>query len=236
MSYIQKGEYKNAKESLRDEYAMEYDKCEAYIHSMRTEGKIEDNCLLQILDDFLSAQADEKSIILVTGHNLRNYCDNLLNAEKERIRNKSVYFLQWIFLIPFIISIGIFIRFFLYTKPGHFLENVNNLYIEGYELYYLLIFLTGLLLKNQISKVLFHHSRLHRRVETTIYVVIVSITCLIAILLSVLFPITVPITFPVYLTVSILTLIVFIVCWIYNRKISRVWGNINIDYDDDNDL
>ncbi|MDF2906624.1 MAG: hypothetical protein K0R34_1945 [Herbinix sp.] len=232
MSYYNNDEYRNAKKTLREEYAVEYDKCEAYIHSMRSEGKIEDHCLLQILDDFLSAQADGKSINSVTGPDLRNYCDNILKAERYRIRNKSLYFLQWILIIPLIISLMIFIRSFLYTKPGHFLENVNNLYIEGYELYYLLIFLTGLLLKNQISKVLFHQSRLHRRVERVIYAIIVGSSCLISILLSDLFPIYIPITLPVYITVSILTLIVLIACWIHNRKAKSLRGNMNIEYDE----
>ena len=218
MSYFENEEYRKAKDTLRDEYAIEYKKCETYIHSVRAEGKIEENCLFQILDDFLSAQADKKSLSVVTGPDLRNFCDKLLNAERDRISNKKVYLIQWIFVIPLIISISIFIRSFMYTKPGHFLENVNNLYIGGYELYYLLIFLTGLFLKKQFSVLFFHHSRLHRTVETVVYVLIIGITWFVATLLGALFPISIPIPYPIYILMSLLTITVFIACWTINKK------------------
>lgn len=185
---------------------------------MRSDGKIEENCLIQILDDFLSAQADEKSSTAVTGPELRDFCDRMLNAERDRSRNKSIYFLQMIFLTPFIICLIIFIRSFLYTKPGHFLENINNLHIEGYEFYYILIFITGLLFKKQISVLFFHHSRLLRKVETVVYIFIIGTTFIFASILSVLVPISIPIAYPVYSTIFFITIIAYIVCWLYKKK------------------
>jgi DNA-binding ferritin-like protein (Dps family) len=232
MSYLENNEYRKAKATLKDEYAMEYDKCEAYIHSMRTEGKIEENCLIQILDDFLSAQADDKPIHIITGPDLRNFCDNILNAERDCNRNKAVYYIQWISVIPLVISLAIFIRCFLNTKPGHFLDNIDNIYVEGYELYYLLIFLFGLLLKKQISVLFFQHSRMLRTVETAVYIFIIGITSIIAISLSTIFPISIPITYPVYIIMSILTTTVFLACWIYSKKTKPVRSNTNIECDE----
>jgi DNA-binding ferritin-like protein (Dps family) len=232
MSYLENYEYRKAKATLNDEYAKEYDKCEAYIHSMRSEGKIEENCLIQILDDFLSAQTDKKPINAVTGPDLLNFCKNILNAERDCQRNKTVYYIQWIFIIPLIISLSIFIRSFLYTKPGHFLDNINSLHIEGYELYYLLVFLSGLIIKKQISILFFQHSRILRTVETAIYIFIICVTSLIAVPLSIYFPISIPITYPVYIFMSILSLIVFLACLIYNKKNKPVRIETNIECDE----
>ncbi len=58
MSIYLDEEYDKAKEKLLNDYATEFAKCEVYIHSMRTNARIEESCMQQILDDFLSAQAD----------------------------------------------------------------------------------------------------------------------------------------------------------------------------------
>ncbi len=218
MSIYEDEDYAEAKEKLKDGYALEYAKCEAYIHSMRTIKRIEEGCLQQILDDFLSAQADDRVLSTVTGPDLRSFCDKILKAESVRIWNRKIRFIQWIFAIPLIISLTIFIRSFLYTRSGHFGDNVNNLFIEGYELYYFLIFITGLILKKLISILFFHHSQLLRKIEAAVYVFIIVVTSFIADRLSVTFPITIPISFPVYITMFLLTVLFFIACWVYYKK------------------
>lgn len=222
MSIYQDEDYTEAKEKLKNEYALEYEKCEAYIHSMRTNARIEESCLQQILDDFLSAQADDRELNIVTGSDLRSFCDKIFRAETERIWNRNINFIQWLFVLPISISLIIFIRSFLYTRPGHFLDNANHLFIKGYELYYFLIFITGLTLKKLISILFFHHSRLVRKVETAVYVFIIVITSFIAVRLSILFPIAIPISFPVYIIMTLLTLTLFIACWVFYRKTNPV--------------
>jgi DNA-binding ferritin-like protein (Dps family) len=95
---------------LTEEYATCYRKAETYIRLSNLYGPDnEENCIMQILDDFLSAQKDEKPIIKITGTDLRKYCDTVLKAEFSRNHPRG-YIMGQIVIIPFAILILMFFK------------------------------------------------------------------------------------------------------------------------------
>ena len=100
--------YKDYINHLEMEYKTQFYKVEAYINiSSKLKYQEKNNCLLQVLDSFLSAQEEGKSVFEITGYNLKSYCDNMIYGETIYIYKisricstllSSVYFVAFVHL------------------------------------------------------------------------------------------------------------------------------------------
>lgn len=105
--------YKKYIVKLEDGYLYTFKKVEMYISSSTKLNVTEkNNCFLQVLDTFLSAQTQGKSIEDITGTNIKKYCDNMIYGEGLGI-GKSVKILYAIIgLIFYIEYMQFFTRIF----------------------------------------------------------------------------------------------------------------------------
>lgn len=86
--------YKKYINQLKKEYKTTFEKIEVYINGCSKLNNIEkNNCLLQVLDTFLSAQVEGKSVKDITGKNVKRYCDNMVEGESVYIYKVSRIFL-----------------------------------------------------------------------------------------------------------------------------------------------
>ena len=78
--------YKNYVNQLENEYKTVFSKIEVYINgSSKLNFNDKNNCLLEILDSFLSAQVGGNSVKNVTGVDLKKYCDSMIYGETIHI-------------------------------------------------------------------------------------------------------------------------------------------------------
>jgi DNA-binding ferritin-like protein (Dps family) len=105
--------YKNYIDSLKDEYRRSFDKIEMYITgSSKLNTSEKNNCLLQVLDTFLSAQEQEKPVIQVTGPDLKRYCDDMIYGERIYIYKSSRIFFALLGTLFYISYMQVFPRIF----------------------------------------------------------------------------------------------------------------------------
>jgi len=82
--------YKNYINQLKNEFRTSFDKIEVYINgSSKLNYNEKNNCLLEILDSFLSAQAGDNPVKNVTGADLKKYCDSMIYGEAIHIYKAS---------------------------------------------------------------------------------------------------------------------------------------------------
>lgn len=104
--------YRTYTNQLSKEYLTIFKKIEAYINSSSKISPLEkNNIFLQIIDTFLSAQSDSKSVYDIIGINLKKYCDNMIYGESiyifkvSRICSNIIGSLFYISFMHFFISI-----------------------------------------------------------------------------------------------------------------------------------
>lgn len=102
--------YKNYSVQLENQYQTTFQKLELYINgSAKLNDEEKNKCLVQILDTFLSGQAEGRPVAAITGSNLKNYCDNMIYGETIYIYKTSRVY-NTIFGALFYIS---FMQFFI---------------------------------------------------------------------------------------------------------------------------
>ncbi|SHH66433.1 DUF1048 domain-containing protein [Clostridium grantii] len=97
--------YKKYKEQLQNEYLETFVKIELYINgSTKLNEKRKNDCFLQILDTFLSAQEEANSVKSITGRDLRKYCDSMIYGEAIYLHKATKIFdafLQGLYWVVF---------------------------------------------------------------------------------------------------------------------------------------
>ena len=115
-------DYKKYVNKLGKEYVVIFNKIEIYINSTTKISSTEKNdCLLQIIDTFLSAQEEGRAISEITGSNLRKYCESMIYGESLYIY-KSVRIAHTLIGTIFYIA---FMHFFIRIGKGMFSEGIS---------------------------------------------------------------------------------------------------------------
>lgn len=103
--------YKNYINQLENQYLSTFKKIEDYVNNTTKLDRISiNNCLLQIIDTFLSGQKQRKAVENITGTDLKKYCDNMIYGESIYIykvsRICSIIFrtIFYIFFMEFLTS------------------------------------------------------------------------------------------------------------------------------------
>jgi DNA-binding ferritin-like protein (Dps family) len=105
--------YKNYITQLENEYKTTFEKIEIYINGSSKLNSLEKNdCLLEILDNFLSAQAEGMSINHITGIDLKKYCDSMIYGEAIHIYKASRFCFILLGAFFYISYMHFFIDFF----------------------------------------------------------------------------------------------------------------------------
>lgn len=104
--------YKKYIDQLENEYLETFIKIELYINgSTKLNEQEKNNCFMQILDTFLSGQAEGKSIKSITGRDLKKFCDNMICGESiymhkvTKVFNTVFYSLYWVMIFHFCFAI-----------------------------------------------------------------------------------------------------------------------------------
>lgn len=110
-------DYKKYKNRLSGEYKTIFEKIDLYITDNTKLNIIEkNNCFLQILDTFLSAQEEGRGVEEIIGSNLMKYCDDMIRGEAiyiykiSRVCFKLLGVLSYIIFMNFFMNIGSYIE------------------------------------------------------------------------------------------------------------------------------
>ncbi len=216
--FYEKENYIKAKEQLGDEYAVAYQKAEAYIHLMNHGIEHEENCMMQILDDFLSVQEKERSLSTITGPDLRKFCDTVMKAEGDRLKNRIIFWAEYILAIPLALMLLVLIRSFLFQKNAFTAWNINHLYIAGFDFVYIMMIILALLVKTVTSRIFFHHARIVKIGYIGSFVVVLGIGVYIMEKLHISTSAYISLPFPVFLGTLVLLIAGYAVCIVVNRR------------------
>jgi DNA-binding ferritin-like protein (Dps family) len=216
MNYFESSEYKDAKCQLRDEYKICYDKIETYIQLASIYGLHKEACLIQILDDFLSAQAEGKELSKVTGPDYRKYCDTMIQAERSRNRSKYEV-MAYIAVIP--LTVMLLSLFTSILRNDDKLSSITNqIIIGGFSIAFPVIYLIYYLIRQKTAKVLFNHVRASKAVITIVSVIFYGLIYLISAVLDRALNIAIPVPFPAFLIIIALSLVLLTVLVIIEKK------------------
>lgn len=115
-------DYKKYVNKLGKEYEDIFKKIEIYINGTTKISETEkNNCLLQVLDTFLSAQEEGRVAEEVTGSSLRKYCESMIYGESLYIY-KCVRIITTLIRTIFYIA---FMHFFIRIGKGVFSEGLS---------------------------------------------------------------------------------------------------------------
>lgn len=122
-------DYKKYINGLSGEYKRIFENIELYISDTTRLNTVEkNNCFLQILDTFLSAQEEGKSVEVITGSDLKRYCDDMIHGEAIYIYKVSracfrlLGALFYILFMSFFMNIGSSVQF---KDSSHIFKSIN---------------------------------------------------------------------------------------------------------------
>lgn len=121
--------YKNYVNQLESEYRTTFQKIEVYINGSSKLNSLEkNNCLLQVLDTFLSGQEEEKPVRGITGTDLKKYCDDMIYGETIYIYKASRIFFNLLGALVYVSFIYFFSRVFeaIHLKDSSLIFNPMN--------------------------------------------------------------------------------------------------------------
>lgn len=217
--FYEKDDYISAKKQLRGEYAVAYKKVAAYIHAANYHGiDHEESCLLQIMDDFLSAQKEGKPLIKITGPNLRRFCDHIIKAESDRMSVGLMFWLQVISTILMLFSMLIFFNTFIFPENNVTLASLNNIQLKGSVIIFISVFVLSYFVKKIISIIFFHYAIITNILGIIIFMFTLGSIQFIHEEYDYLIPISIYIPFPLYLMVTTISIASFTWCCIYINK------------------
>lgn len=162
-------DYKKYIHKLEDEYLDTFRKVESYISSSTKLNQIEkNNCFLQILDTFLSAQTEERNIKDITGLDLKKYCDNMIYGESLSLFKGARIFYAIIGVVFYISWMHFFIRI-LHTTFHKGSDIIYEPMIFGIgEIILALIYICIPILGTQITKKHFQNPKRCKRLKLVV--------------------------------------------------------------------
>ncbi len=232
--YYQSKEYKTAKGLLKDEYAVAYQKAATYIHTKNIYGiESEEGCLQQIMDDFLTAQAEGKPLSKITGTNLRSFCDEMLKAESKRSSQGIAYLLYLLSFSMLVIAIYCGWKAYVISEERLSWDIFNHIRAEGDVITFLVIILLGYVLKRLLSILFFHHAPILKTANYIIY--FLTILSAIKILeedISII-KMALPIPAPLYFILTTVSLIAIILSSAHLYKYKSKWKKMTSEEPED---
>ncbi len=163
MNYLDSSEYQEWKEQLRGEYKEKFAVIEQYYYSVNTKDSYEVQVTLsQILGDLLLAQKEEKPIERVIGKDIRKYAVQMLKAEYDTHKKRVFYWFHLSLLAVWLILFLIFTKTFLFHGYDElsFIEKTNHIYIGIYEVFIILAFSLGELIRTKVAAFMFFRPKL----------------------------------------------------------------------------
>lgn len=122
-------DYKKFKAKLKGEYLARFEQIEVYINGTTKLNALEkNNCLLQVLDTFLSGQEDGKSIKELIGASTKRYCDAMIYGEsiyKYKLIKALTNFLGALIYIFFIYFFNNFFKSLVYKDRSLVFRTMN---------------------------------------------------------------------------------------------------------------
>ncbi|MHB8131343.1 MAG: DUF1048 domain-containing protein [Mobilitalea sp.] len=229
MIYYERDEYIEAKKMLKDEYAVCYQKIATYIHLYYINGmEHEENCLLQIMDDFLSAQSEGRPVAFITGLDVRKFSDNMMKAELNR-RNRKIIFVEQIATIPFVISMMIFMKILMVNDMKLKFEYFQKISFGGFELTFICLGMFMVFGRKILSKLFFEHIKVSKMVYIVFTFMFFVFIREILVALNQIIPINIPIPFAIFILLFLIPFYILIAIGNKERKEKRViMLNLNI--------
>jgi DNA-binding ferritin-like protein (Dps family) len=218
MSFYENDEYIEAKNKLKDEYAVCYQKAAAYIQASNYGQELEENCLMQILDDFLSAQAEQKPVARIIGPNLRKFCDDMIKAEFERISDRKIYIFMQTAGIILCVPLLIIMKTFVFEKKAFVLDNLLHLNFGGFEILFCSIFILYYIIKKLVSVAFFNHAGISKLLSRALFIVSIALANVLSRFIDHYIIVSIPLPLPILMIVTISALTVFIICLRIDRK------------------
>ncbi|QAA32396.1 DUF1048 domain-containing protein [Clostridium manihotivorum] len=172
--------YKNYVNLLMDDYRKDFDKIEVYvIGSSKLNTSEKNNCLLQVLDTFLSAQEEEKSVIQVTGPDLKRYCDDMIYGERIYIYKSSRIFFILLGTLFYTAYMQVFPRIFDAIKLGDMRVIFKTINFGIADIILMLAYICIPEIISFVTKSQFENPRRCRRIKRYTYYAIWIITIMI---------------------------------------------------------
>lgn len=219
MNYLESSEYKDAKKQLKDEYKITFDKIETYLQLASIYGLQQESCLIQVLDDFLSAQAEGKQLVTVTGPDFKKYCEIMIKAEKGRNKNKLEIISMFISL-PLTVMVLSLIE--TYLPNDHNVGNLtDSITISAFSLSFPVLFLIYYIIKWRTAKALFNHAKASRVITTLVSLIFFGFAYQLSKILDNILNIAIPVPTPLFIIVFTLTFSIFVVIVIMEKRVSK---------------
>lgn len=174
-SYYGTEEYRKWMGQLKGEYAAAYKKIVLYIQTYNLYGtEVSENCLQQILDEFLTGQHMGKPLDKITGNSLRRYCNKIMKAEADRL---SLTLLMWLQCIPvFILLSSIFTTGFYIIKKLSIPFRINEYAVINGQVF-LFVFLTifYIIIKRLLAICFFHYPKVVKSITLLAYIATIGL-------------------------------------------------------------
>lgn len=220
MYFYERDDYKEAKKQLKGEYAVCYQKAANYIHAFSSNPQQEESCLMQLLDDFLSAQMEGKPISRITGPDMRKFCETLMKAEFDRMVNRAWYYVMSISAFIFLAMFHCFAKGCLLDGKKITLKNLNNLQINSFILLVILLLILYYILKKLLSRLFFKYMKILGgiiRFQFILYCFIISV----AFSWKERIGLAVRLPFPLFILLIVGSLTAFVIACIQDREHRR---------------
>lgn len=217
MNYLESNEYKNKKFQLKDEYVKCYNKIETYIQFANIYGVHQEACLNQVLDDFISAQAEGKQIDSLTGPNVRKYCDTIIQKRKST-SNRQIEVLSMVVGLPVTIM---FLALFTTIFNNKEISITSSITIRAFSISYPVLSLTYFSVKWKTAKTFFDHAQASRIITTFVSIIFLGSIYVISIALDRILSIAIPIPLPLFISAFTPLLLLLIALFIISIKENR---------------
>ena len=210
MRFNEKIEYKEAVDKLNDKYSETFESIKDNIVACRLNTPIEEECIFQILDDFLMAQENKVPLEKIVGYDIARYSRNIIEAVQKRPINK----IDWVLNISTVVLIILFLMFMDNLEYPSFIYKID---LGIYELLILVALILDLTRRSLTKKFLEH-----RKIIFSFYCVVWVIFFVnyetIARYLEILIPYKIYIPFSLYLTFIITPIIVLLWRQLYKKS------------------
>ncbi|SHO47323.1 DUF1048 domain-containing protein [Anaerocolumna xylanovorans] len=217
--YYKKEEYLEVKKQLEGEYAVAYKKAAAYIHASNLYGlENEESCLLQIMDDFLTAQKEGKPLYKIIGPDLRRFCDKMMKAESERLAFGLVYWLHTIPVAYLLISVMAVLETFLFSKEKASWDTLQFIKINGNIILFFGIIFLFYVVKKLLAVAFFHYTKILNMVSIAVFALTMGIASIALETGKNLIPVTISVPVSLFLILNIVSIIAAGVSIYYNSK------------------
>ncbi len=217
--YYETKEYRDGLNQLKDEYAIAYKKVAAYIHTVNVYGlELEESCLLQVMDDFLTAQKEEKPLYKITGSNLKKFCNRIIKAEVERQSYGIVYWLQ---IVPVcFLTFSILLLLFTFVLPENKVawDSFSAITIKSSVLLFVGVVALVLVLKKIMANLLFNNYIILKIANITMLIIAAIIVNMYWEQGDKLLSFSLQLSMPVFIVLNVLAVIATILCIRYVNK------------------